>query len=1184
FGLHHTNISVESDNIRLKNGGLIADNQLNIKTKKLETTGDKTLSSIVTKEMIIPDIKGFHLDGEKELSEDYYKSKLIGQNILLNAQDIKLKGTDILALENILLKSKNISIENDKIKIEKIKNESGNFYYKTENGKLEESKSSNIKAKNLFLDASKTIIKDSNIIVNNLKTKGDVLVTADVLENKIKLEESGFFNSKKFDVSIEKAKGSNIQVKGISEFENLSLISSKLQSKDLIVSGKLNVEAKVLKSKEKSRTSSFKFIDDVNGYVDKENLAAGGSVTLFSHKVNTKDNEYESNARAGLKVTNSAKINKIKVLSSDVVLNNADINEIESNTTKLNNKIKENSYRGGIKVEASVGVESSNVGIGLNISNRNVKGTETIHENSNISLLGNSKIEKVAKFTSTNLKYGNLVVNAKNVLFDVNKDKKDSVVNTTGINLGLNVGVSSPIVGNLVKGAKAIKNVTEGRLDKALSNAGNGFVGAVNNLSGNLKVKNQAGKYVNILDESLTNGQVEKDLASGKVKKDLSGFVAVNGSLKLKVNNVTEINHEEEVKSGTLTGGKLTFNNNEEVKYVSTIVKDTNIEYNNVGKVIKDVEVANNKKETIDVSVGVGVSTGVDLANGGLKPLNVDLSAKGSYEVKKEKLNKLNETTNVSETFNNVKDVKLKGVKSNKSTVSGNIKNLVLEDVKDEKTRKKVGGGFDISISAVTGIPTGGNVEVEYADTKKEIVHKNEISLNNLKVENLKKIELKANNHDNQISLRGGTSGVGIKVKSNKFGLDLNASRETLDALAKPDVFNKKIYLAGEEVKSKAKGLVTAIETLGVEKDNTTDKSKQEKRGLLESEQIHLNAKHDKVTKEIQNGSAKTKEERGELTKKAGFDTYIVLDEDNLPEEVIKRNKELEARGLGKLRTFVGKDKNGKKTIYTIGNLSEEEFKRDLAREYGINKYGRYVRDKNTGELKLLGATAGNIYSKYVKGTGDTKKNYLKADEVGSIGEIISDTTYEISGGVEGKYGLGYVVGGEANIVAIVDDKFNYITGARVGVSFSVGEQRYVKLKGNVVVDTKNDTVNDIKRFNVEADIDIPILDKAMTPELKFLRNGEVLSIESPKLGNKAGGSIGVKGSYLFIHEKGNLAEDAVNIYNKYIIEKILNKMGKEIKVDYIYKFEQEIDNFKDYSPLAYFGMDYRGVKEKKKK
>uniref|UniRef100_UPI0018D1FA9D hypothetical protein n=1 Tax=Oceanivirga salmonicida TaxID=1769291 RepID=UPI0018D1FA9D len=208
-------------------------------------------------------------------------------------------------------------------------------------------------------------------------------------------------------------------------------------------------------------------------------------------------------------------------------------------------------------------------------------------------------------------------------------------------------------------------------------------------------------------------------------------------------------------------------------------------------------------------------------------------------------------------------------------------------------------------------------------------------------------------------------------------------------------VFSKKIYLAGEELESTAKGLATAIETLGVEKDNTTDKSQQEKRGLLESGQIHLNAKHDGVTKEIRNGKAKTKEEREELTKKARFDAYIVLDEDNLPEEVITRNKELEARGLGKLRTFVGKDKNGKKILYTIGNLSEEEFKHDLAREYGINKYGRYVRDKNTGELKLLGATAGNIFAKNVKGTGDTEKIHLEADEVESVGEIISDKPTE---------------------------------------------------------------------------------------------------------------------------------------------------------------------------------------------
>ncbi|WP_371440145.1 hypothetical protein, partial [Oceanivirga salmonicida] len=839
FGLHHTNISVESNNTKLRNGGLIADNILSIKTKKLETTGDKTIN-LITEEKIKERFIGNSVENKKILGEDYYKSKLIGKNILINAEDIKLKATDILASENVLLKSKNLLLENDKIKIDKTVDENGIFYHKTEKGELEESIASNIKAKNLFLDAEKATIKDSNILVNNLKAKGDVLVTADVLQDKVKLKERGFLYNKKFDISIEKAKGSNIQVNGIAEFKNLNLLASKLQAKDLIVSDKLNVEAKVLKSKEKSMSSSFKLIDDIqahyttiekdsngnlklikhslNGSSETENLSAGASVTLFSHKVDKKDNEYESNARSSLKVTNSAKINKMKVLSSDVVLNNADINEIESNTTKLNNKINENSYRGGVKVEANIGLESSNAGIGLNITNRNVKGTETKHENSNISLLGNSKIEKVAKFTSTNLKYGNLVVNAKNVLFDANKDKRDSVVNTTGINYGYRINVSSPIVGNLVKGAKAIKNVTEGRLDKAVSNAGNGFVGAVNNLSGNLKVKDNKGKYVNIPDKSLTNGQVEKDLASGKVKKDLSGYVSANLSSSLDINNVTDINHEEEVKSSTLTGGKLTFNNNEEVKYVSTIVKDTNIEYNNVEKVIKDVKVANNKREIIDASVSVGASIGVDFANGGIKPVNFDVAAKGSYEVQKEKLNKLNEMTNVSETFNNVKDVKLKGVKSNKSTVSGNIKNLVLEDVKDTQTKNKVGAGFDVSIN-ITGVPTGGNGEVEFVDIKKEVVHKNEISLNKLNVENLKKIELKANNHNHQFALRAGTSGVSLKTKMNDFELNLNANRETLDALAKPDVFSKKIYLAGEELESTAKGLATAIETLGVEKD-----------------------------------------------------------------------------------------------------------------------------------------------------------------------------------------------------------------------------------------------------------------------------------------------------------------------------------------------------------------------------
>ncbi|WP_197035252.1 hemagglutinin repeat-containing protein, partial [Oceanivirga salmonicida] len=108
FGLHHTNISIESDDIRLKNGGLIADNQLNIKTKKLESIGDVSVSKIenITR-------KQGEFKSQKLLSENYLKSKLVGQNVLIKADEVTLKATDIIANGNILLDSKKLNIKED---------------------------------------------------------------------------------------------------------------------------------------------------------------------------------------------------------------------------------------------------------------------------------------------------------------------------------------------------------------------------------------------------------------------------------------------------------------------------------------------------------------------------------------------------------------------------------------------------------------------------------------------------------------------------------------------------------------------------------------------------------------------------------------------------------------------------------------------------------------------------------------------------------------------------------------------------------------------------------------------------------------------------------------------------------------------------------------------------------------
>ncbi|NYV28546.1 hypothetical protein HP397_07010, partial [Streptobacillus felis] len=70
----------------------------------------------------------------------------------------------------------------------------------------------------------------------------------------------------------------------------------------------------------------------------------------------------------------------------------------------------------------------------------------------------------------------------------------------------------------------------EGRIDKAISNISNGYVGAVDDLSGNVKIKksfidknnNVTTKYVVATKEDLNN--IGKDK---KLEKDISAYVNV---------------------------------------------------------------------------------------------------------------------------------------------------------------------------------------------------------------------------------------------------------------------------------------------------------------------------------------------------------------------------------------------------------------------------------------------------------------------------------------------------------------------------------------------------------------------------------------------------------------------------------------------------------------------------------
>ncbi|NYV28494.1 hypothetical protein HP397_06735, partial [Streptobacillus felis] len=258
-----------------------------------------------------------------------------------------------------------------------------------------------------------------------------------------------------------------------------NLETNKLESKDL------NVESEVLNTSLKQKVETFKLVDNVKGNVDKEDLEVRGNVTLFSHKVDSKDNKYQENVKSNVIVKEEAKIDRLDILSSNVDLNNGEINNLNVRTQELNNKVKENSYSGGLNLKGSVGVTGVSVGASINVNNINTKKDSKVHEESNVSLRGNSKIEENLDATNINLTYDNLVVNADNVNFRAIKDEENIVENETGINLGINISASSPIVKDALNIGKGVKNLLEGRIDKAISNISNGYVGAVDDLSGN---------------------------------------------------------------------------------------------------------------------------------------------------------------------------------------------------------------------------------------------------------------------------------------------------------------------------------------------------------------------------------------------------------------------------------------------------------------------------------------------------------------------------------------------------------------------------------------------------------------------------------------------------------------------------------------------------------------------------
>ena len=660
-------------------------------------------------------------DGHKYIQNEFKKTlekskPLDKSTIVINASNLSIKDQELL-FKNLKLLANNILIEGskietkdlllkaDNIKVSSIKEKEENnekyvfnrsFFRSSYLDKKEIKEkyiSSNILSNNILVYSKNTNILGSNIKAKALKAN-NLSIESNIFNNRYVENKKSFLKSNNIEIDYENISKSNILVDDLN-VDNIKVKGSNIEVNSL-VSNNSKIESRVLNTKLKEINSSFKFID---------------GTTLFSHKVNKKDNSYEKIEKSNVSIKEKVDIDKLDILSSNVILNNAKIKHLSVKSQELNNKENENDYTGGLKV---------GLGINLNIQNQSLKSDSKIYENTNLILTGNTVIENKLDVTNTNLSYDNLVVNAKDVNFKAIKDKEDIKENTSSFNLGLNLNVASPILNDVITLGRGAKSLINGRLDRAISNISNGYFGAVNHLSSNVKInKSFIDENNNIITKYVIPTKEDLDSVGTKLEKDISGYLSASIGLSLNISNKNILIHNEEVKGNTLVGNKLVFNNNEKVNYTSTVLKNSNIEYNNTRSIIKDVLVEEKRKNITDFSFNLGIGSSLDVKKLEFSPINVNLGLKASNDKKEEKIVRLNKLINTNEEYKGVEELIVKGIEIKDYTLKGDVAKLSIEEAKDEIIRNKVGAGFDISLPII-----GFNVEGELVDKREENVSK----------------------------------------------------------------------------------------------------------------------------------------------------------------------------------------------------------------------------------------------------------------------------------------------------------------------------------------------------------------------------------------------------------------------------------------------------------------------------
>ena len=460
-------------------------------------------------------------------------------------------------------------------------------------------------------------------------------------------------------------------------------------TRDLTVTGNVNVESSVNIYENESMRTDKGFMSSASRYVD-------------SHQ--------EENGSGNLQLSGARIEGDVTGIGSNIVLgeNTFVRGKVTTDSRQLHNSYyEENKSRG-----FTGGISGGTVSAGYGKSRSTYDEKSVINAGSNLVIGDGSVLNNGAEITATNFEYGNIEINNGDVKYGARIDTKDVHTSSKSSNFGVSIGINSPIIDRAKQIEQAVNQ------SKGGDTAG-GAMEAINAVTGTIKglASNQGNRQTRY-DE---NGSVGRSgVKDAQANNNFYGNIGVNvGFSKSKSSTNSHIENAVVTTLNPLNeNSSITYNNVKNITYQGTQAQGGTFIYNNVENIQKEAVELNNSYSSSSSNRGISAGTTIGYGHKMQTTGNgISLSAGRSNSNTTETIYENGNFNNVNEVHNNTKNMTLRGFNQEGGKVTGTIGNLEVTSLQNTSTTTGSSRGMSVGISS-SGIPN--SIGLNYSSTNGE--------------------------------------------------------------------------------------------------------------------------------------------------------------------------------------------------------------------------------------------------------------------------------------------------------------------------------------------------------------------------------------------------------------------------------------------------------------------------------